>query len=528
MGEYEALMAARKACRICVERNPGKIRSCAEFDYDPEVVSHWELWLGHKNPKLLVVGQDFGNVDYFVRNRGRDEPDNKTNDNLWKLLAAAGIQAKSPRERDAETRVFLTNSVLCLKEGKMSGPVRASWVTACTKTHLLPLVRWLNPPFVVGMGNCGWRAVREAFQLNDSPRLISRAAGTCWTVAHTSVFAVGHCSPLGLINRPWAQQVLDWQRIGAMLATATVSSETILCQPDRSFGDNLDNSPRWRFAGPATRGRTGGWRKRSMSDATAFDTPSVPILSVAAGRAVVRLNRPRHHNRIEPQDLAELERLFGDIDHDRSIRVLTLTASGKSFSSGFHIGALVERRAGMGEDPDRDAFERTVDRLEQLRVPTIAALNGSVYGGATDLALACDFRIGVEGIRLLMPAARLGIVYYESGLRRYVTRLGVAAAKKLFLTAQPIDAGEMLAIGYLDEIVPAGELMARAAALADTLAVNAPLAVAGLKRAINETAAGRLDRDALAAVRALCSGSDDHREALRAWDEKRIPRFVGR
>ncbi len=206
-----------------------------------------------------------------------------------------------------------------------------------------------------------------------------------------------------------------------------------------------------------------------------------------------------------------------------------LTGTGKSFSSGYHIGALADRLAGKsGADADRDAFERTVDRLEALRVPTIAALNGGVYGGATDLALACDFRIGIEGMQLLMPAARLGIVYYASGIRRYVTRLGVAAAKKLFLTAQPIDAAEMLRIGYLDEIVPAAELMSRAAALAAALAANAPLAVAGLKRAVNETAAGMLDQDALSAVRALCTASQDHAEGVRAWTEKHTPVFSGR
>src|SRR4029077_18087656 len=131
---------------------------------------------------------------------------------------------------------------------------------------------------------------------------------------------------------------------------------------------------------------------------------------------------------------------------------------------------------------------------------------------ATDLALACDFRIAVEGMRLVMPAARLGIVYYESGIRRCVTRLGVGAAKRLFLTAQPIDAAEMLRIGYIDEVVSPHELMPRAEALAEALAANAPLAVAGLKRAINEAAAGALDREALAAIRAVCSASADHAE----------------
>jgi enoyl-CoA hydratase len=265
------------------------------------------------------------------------------------------------------------------------------------------------------------------------------------------------------------------------------------------------------------------------NDGEVSSQSSEPILTVSDDRAVVQLNRPRQHNRLEPIDLAVLQEIFTRVDADRSIRVLVLTGTGKSFSSGFHLGALADRLAGNGsESEDRDAFERTVDRLETLRVPTIAALNGGVYGGATDLALACDFRIGVTGTRLLMPAARLGIVYYASGIRRYVTRLGVAATKKLFMAAQPLEADEMLRIGYLDEIVAPELLMTRVEALAGILAANAPLAVAGVKRAINEAAAGALDREALAAVRALCSGSEDHAEGVRAWAEKRVPIFTGR
>jgi enoyl-CoA hydratase len=258
-------------------------------------------------------------------------------------------------------------------------------------------------------------------------------------------------------------------------------------------------------------------------------TSTTPIVTIAGGRATIRLNRPREHNRIEPGDLAVLRETFTRIDRDPTVRVLVLTGTGTSFSSGYHIGALVERHAGTEPEPqDEVTFESVVDQLEALRLPTIAALQGSVYGGATDLALACDFRIGVEGMRMLMPAARLGIVYYPSGIERYVSRLGIAAAKRLFLTAEPIQAEEMRQIGYLDEIVPADALEARVDALAATLGANAPLALAGLKRAVNEAAAGRLDRDALAQARERAAASDDHAEALKAWSEKRKPVFNGR
>jgi enoyl-CoA hydratase len=263
---------------------------------------------------------------------------------------------------------------------------------------------------------------------------------------------------------------------------------------------------------------------------TAYEagTSTVPVVTIAEGRATIRLNRPREHNRLEPGDLVVLRETFTRIDHDPSVRVLVLTGTGKSFSSGYHIGALLERKAGKPEPGNADdTFETVVNRLEQLRVPTIAALQGSVYGGATDLALACDFRIGVAGMRMLMPAARLGIIYYPSGIERYVSRLGVAAAKRLFLLAEPIEAEEMRRIGYLDEIVPQEALASRVDALAAALAANAPLALAGLKRAINEAAAGRLDHNALAEARMRSAASDDHAEALKAWSEKRKPVFRG-
>ncbi len=252
-----------------------------------------------------------------------------------------------------------------------------------------------------------------------------------------------------------------------------------------------------------------------------------PVLTMTDGQARVSFNRPDQHNRLEPADLDALIEIFDRVGADENCRVLIIAGQGKSFSSGFHIGALAEDKPGA-RDYDPNAFERMVDRLESLRVPTIAALNGGVYGGATDLALACDFRIGVEGMRMFMPAARLGIVYYASGLRRYVTRLGLNNAKRLFLTAATIEAEELLRMGFVTDLVAPDALDATVDALAAQIAGNAPLAVAALKAALNEVAAGQLDPEAHAAERKRCSDSRDHREAVAAWQEKRPPVFVGR
>ena len=261
-----------------------------------------------------------------------------------------------------------------------------------------------------------------------------------------------------------------------------------------------------------------------MPDTT--ETASTPVLELNGARATIRLNRPKHLNRLQPEDLAALVKLFDRIEADTAIRVLVLTGTGRAFSAGYDLGSVAERAASASEQPSAgSAFEIVANRLEDLKVPTICRLNGGVYGGATDLALACDFRIGIEACELFMPAARLGLHYYKSGFARYVSRLGVNAAKKLFLTAQKIDATEMLQIGYLTALVPSEALDEEVDRLAAVLAGNAPVAVAGMKRAINEFARGKLDEEAADRRARDSMGSDEIREGMKAFKEKRPPKF---
>ncbi len=254
----------------------------------------------------------------------------------------------------------------------------------------------------------------------------------------------------------------------------------------------------------------------------------VPSLVVEGARATIRLNRPRHMNRIQPEDIPVLERSLDEVDADPAVRVVVLTGSGRAFSAGYHLGDLKEQAEGGGSDAGVPSFEALTNRLERCRVPTICRLNGGVYGGSTDLALACDFRVGRDDIEMFMPAGRLGVHYYEAGMRRYVSRLGLNAAKRLFLTAERIGAAEMLRIGYLTEVAPAEELDARVDALAERIAALAPLAVQGMKRALDEIARGELDVAALEARSAACNDSEDLKEGLRAFREKRQPVFQGR
>jgi enoyl-CoA hydratase len=257
-----------------------------------------------------------------------------------------------------------------------------------------------------------------------------------------------------------------------------------------------------------------------------------PALRIDGQRATITLQRPQHGNRLHREDLQALHGHLQQAAATPGLRVLVLAAGGRHFCTGFHLGELEEAKqaakdgAAAGQDPQ--AFERLVDALEALPLPTVARLQGSVYGGATDLALACDFRVGVPGMVLRMPAAQLGLHYYPSGLQRYVSRLGLNAAKRLFLLAETVDAESLLQMGYLNRLAAADALDAEVDALSAALAANAPLAVQGMKQSLDEIARGDVDLPRLREREARCAASADLAEGLAAWAGQRAPRFNGR
>jgi enoyl-CoA hydratase len=254
----------------------------------------------------------------------------------------------------------------------------------------------------------------------------------------------------------------------------------------------------------------------------------LPALEHRGSTAIVTLRRPAQANRLQQEDVAHLQALWSSLRDDDTVRAVVLTATGRHFSAGYDLTSILHT---VDLDPSADvvdnAFASMVDQLESLPQVTVCALNGGVYGGATDLALACDFRYGTQGCEMFMPAARLGLQYYLSGLRRYAARLGLDNAKRLFLLAEKLEADEMLKVGYLHRIVPADRLLDEALATADRAAGMAPLASRGMKAALNAIAGDHVDERATRLSETRTLRSQDIREGVAAWREKREPLFEG-
>ena len=244
------------------------------------------------------------------------------------------------------------------------------------------------------------------------------------------------------------------------------------------------------------------------------------------------LNRPEKRNALTPEMLVQLYQVTRSACVRDRVRVVILRGAGdRAFSSGYDISAIP-----TGVSPEvakllqnKSPFELAVESIVDFPYPVIAMLNGFAFGGACDLAVACDMRIAADHVQMGMVPARLGMVYFPEGLQRFVRTIGLPRTKEMFFTARRYKTDRLKEMGLVDYVLPQHELATFTYALAEEIAANAPLSLRGIKRILNLlSASGCLDAQQQAEAKKLVQASlesADLKEGQAAFLEKRKPVF---
>jgi enoyl-CoA hydratase/carnithine racemase len=249
--------------------------------------------------------------------------------------------------------------------------------------------------------------------------------------------------------------------------------------------------------------------------------------------ARLRISNPERRNALDHEILDAIAETLPRLDHGIETRCVLITGTPPVFSAGYDIATIAE------ETFERDAealvghpFHAAMEAISSHPWPTVAAINGHCLGGGLELAITCDLRICASGAQLGMPPAKLGLIYGHTGLRKFLDTIGLARTKELFLTGRNLEAERAERIGLVNQVVDDERLGHESVQLAAEIAANAPLSMRGNKHAIDLLNAcpvlSEQQEAGLIALRESCFSSEDLREGIRAFGEKRRPKWTGR
>lgn len=249
--------------------------------------------------------------------------------------------------------------------------------------------------------------------------------------------------------------------------------------------------------------------------------------------ARLRISNPERRNALDHEILDALAETLPALDRGIETRCVMITGEPPVFSAGYDIASIPE------ETFERDAealvahpFHAAMEAISNHPWPVVAAINGHCLGGGLELAITCDLRICAAGAKLGMPPAKLGLIYGHTGLRKFLDTVGLARTKELFLTGRNFDAARAERFDLVNEVVDDDRLGHEAVQLAAAIAANAPLSMRGNKHAIDllnsSPVLSEQQEAGLLALRESCFSSEDFREGIRAFGEKRAPRWTGR
>jgi enoyl-CoA hydratase/carnithine racemase len=249
--------------------------------------------------------------------------------------------------------------------------------------------------------------------------------------------------------------------------------------------------------------------------------------------ARIRIDNPGKRNALDHEILDGLAELVPSLDEGITTRCLIITGTDRMFSSGYDIGDIPDEV--FAEEAERlvaHPFSKAIEAVDRFPFPTIAAINGHALGGGLELAMSCDLRLAARGVKLGMPPAKLGLIYSHTGLLKFLDAVGPARTRELFFTGRNMDADRAEQIGLVNEVTEPDKVGEVAVALAAEVAGNAPLSLRGNKEIIGKLVNfGRLSEQQereLIDLRLSSFRSHDFREGVKAFGEKRKPRWEGR